>query len=152
MDVKQLLHDQGVPFDTLPHRATFSSQRLAHTLDVPGDNVAKTVVLKGDGGFYVAVLPATHFVDMLMAREMVGSQMMELANEEEIQRLFPDCELGAVPPFGSRYDLTTLVDESLTEDEYIVFDGNRHDEAVMMRYHDFDEVEKPTVGAFSRHA
>lgn len=151
MIVKEFLQQQKVPFNELKHPTTYDAQRLAHSLDVPGDNVAKTVVLKADGRYVVAVLQATHSVEFDKAAAALGAERAELASEEEFKDLFPDCELGAVPPFGSRFDLITLVDESLTEDEYIVFEGNKHDEAISMRYQDYAKLEQPRVASFTRH-
>ena len=151
MHVQEFLREQGVPFNTLEHPTTFSAQRMAHSLDVPGDNVAKTVVLKVDGEHVLVVLQATHQIDLQMVRESLGAGQVELAPEKELAKLFSDCELGAIPPFGSRYGLKTLVDTALTDDEYIVFEGNRHDESLSMRYFDFSNIEQPRVAAVSRH-
>ncbi len=150
MNVQEFLHEQGVPFNALEHQTTFSAQRMAHSLDVPGENVAKTVVLKVDGEYVLIVLQATRQVDTSMVRDVLRAEQVELASEEELAKLFSDCELGVIPPFGSRYGMKTLVDESLIDDEYIVFEGNRHDEAVSMRYYDFDNLEQPQIVAVSR--
>jgi Ala-tRNA(Pro) deacylase len=151
MKVSDFLREQHVPFDVLPHETTFTAQHMAQALDVPGDNVAKTVLLKVDGEYVLAVLQATHAVHFDRAARALGTDNVELAAEEEITRLFPDCEPGAVPPFGSKYGVRTLVDESLTEDEYIVFEGNTHQEAIYMRYYDYQKIEQPRVAAFSMH-
>lgn len=151
MNVQDYLRRQRVPFDVLPHRTTFTAQRMAHTLDVPGDNVAKTVVVESDDHFALMVLQASHFVDMPKARQALSAASIKLAMEDDLSDLFPDCELGAVPPFGSRYEMETVVDESLSHDDYIVFEGNCHDEAISMRYGDFAAIEQPTVADFTRH-
>jgi Ala-tRNA(Pro) deacylase len=151
MHVATFLHEQHVPFDTLRHRTTFTAQQMAQTLDVPGDNVAKAVVLKIPGEYLLAVLQATHVVELSKIRDLLGVESVELASEDEMCELFNDCETGAVPPFGSKYGLRTLVDESLTHDEHIVFDGNTHDEAIYMRYQDYARLEVPRVASFTRH-
>lgn len=150
MKVQEFLSEEGVPFNALEHPTTFSAQRMAHSLDVPGDNVAKTVVLKVDGEHVLIVLQATRQVDLAMVRDVLNAEHVELAPEKELAVLFSDCELGAIPPFGSRYGVKTFVDRSLTEDEYIVFEGNSHDEAISMRYFDFDNIEHPQIVAVTR--
>jgi Ala-tRNA(Pro) deacylase len=74
-----------------------------------------------------------------------------MAGEGEMDRLFPDCEVGAIPPFGSFYHLPTLVDESLTEDDKIVFEAQSHEEAIRMSYKDYEEIEHPVKGRFAHH-
>jgi Ala-tRNA(Pro) deacylase len=151
MNVKQLLTEKGVTYDVLEHRTTFTAQQLAEAVHVRGDDVAKTVLLKADGEFLLAVLPSTHNIDMKKAKEAVGAKEIVLAAEHEFGKLLPDCELGAVPPFGSKYGLRTLVAEPLTHDEQIVFEGNTHQEAIRMKYADFEKLEKPLVAEFTYH-
>lgn len=151
MNVAEFLSRQRVPFELLPHRTTHTAQRLAQALDVPGDNVAKSVVLKADGRFVLAVLQATHTVDLAMAGQALGAKTVTLAKEDDVIDLFGDCEPGAIPPFGSSYGLETIVDEALTHDEYIVFETNCHDEAVSMHYRDYERLEHPQVASFSHH-
>ena len=151
MNVTEFLTRQRVPFDVLPHRTTFAAQRMAQALDVPGDNVAKTVVVRADERYVLAVLQATHEIDVSKASLALGVRSLTLADEDEVFDLFSDCEPGAVPPFGSGYGLETLVDESLTDDEYTVFESNSHDESVSMRYDDYEELERPQIASFSRH-
>ena len=151
MNVQKFLSGQNVQFETLEHPVEYSAQRMAGVIHVSGDEVAKTVVLKVDGKPMLAVLQATHAVDFDKAPEVFGAETVELAPEEELRELFPDCELGAVPPFGSQYGLPTVVDEPLTKDETIVFEGNTHHDAIRMRYADYAKLENPRVASFSRH-
>jgi Ala-tRNA(Pro) deacylase len=99
----------------------------------------------------LAVLPATHQVDLHRVREKLGQDSVELASEREIERLFPDCEPGAHPPFGSLYNLPTLLDESLAKDTEIVFEGQNHEEAYRMSFQDYEAMEHPMKGDFARH-
>ena len=149
MKIETFLKQQSVPFEVLPHLAEYRASRIAQELHVPGNNFAKTVVLNVDGKRMLAVLPASHSVNMETARDSLSADRVELAHEEELARLFPDCELGAVPPFGSQYGVETVVDEPLTADEHIVFEGNTHDQAVYMRYADFAQIEHPRVAHLS---
>jgi Ala-tRNA(Pro) deacylase len=151
MNVAEFLHTEHVPFEVLPHRNAYTAQHLAHTLDVPGDNVAKTVLLNVDGKFVLAVLPATHQVSLSMLEDCLHADCAQLATEEELAKIFPDCERGVAPPFGTRYGLTTIVARSLTDDERIVFEGNSHSEAICLRYYDYAKIENPRVESFTCH-
>jgi Ala-tRNA(Pro) deacylase len=141
----------------LAHDDTYDSQHLAQAVHVPGRLVAKTVLVRMDHGyrFAVAVLPATHLVDLSAVGRIFGGASAELATEYEIAQHCPDCELGSLPPFGTMYDMETLLDESLLEAEQLVFEGNTHHEAIRISAVDFLRLECPMVGSFSerrRHA
>jgi Ala-tRNA(Pro) deacylase len=147
MNISRFLSEQGVPFEILAHEPTYDSQHLAHALHAPGHMVAKTVLLAADHGYvyYVAVLPATSMVDLEAASKALGGVSLAMATEVDMGNLCPDCEVGAVPPFGSKYGMRTIVDESLVNDEWIVFEGNTHCEAIRMRFEDFADLEHPLV-------
>ena len=145
MNVHDFLHRQDVGYEILHHTPTYDAQRLAQAVSESGYHVAKTVLLKSDADYLLAVVPATHTIDLADARLRLRSDYLALASEEELAERFPDCEMGAVPPFGSQYGMTTLVDESLSRAEDMVFEGNTHDEAVRMRFADYFELEKPVV-------
>jgi Ala-tRNA(Pro) deacylase len=149
MNVQQFLQNEHVPFDVLPHRSTHTAKSLAKSLDVPGDNVAKSVLLKVDGEFILGVLPASHSVSIPLLKECMAANHVELATEDELAEVFLDCDRGVAPPFGKSYGLRTIVDESLTLDEHIVFDGNSHKEAIYLRYHDYAKIEQPQVETFT---
>ena len=97
----------------------------------------------------LAVLQATHHVDLDAVRDLLGVASVDLATERELSAKFPDCELGALPPFGSQYGMRTLVDSSLAGDEEIVFEGNTHEEAVRLRFDDYVRLEHPMVASFT---
>ena len=151
MKVQEFLKENSVWFEPIRHRPTFTAQYTAQAVHARGDEVAKTVVLKANGTYVLAVLQATHKIDLMRAREALATQSLELAAEQDFKSVFPDCELGALPPFGSQYGLKTLVDEPLTHDEQIVIEGNTHEEAIRMKYADFERLERPQVAAFSYH-
>ena len=151
MNVREFLDAEHVPFEVLPHPNTYTAQELAQSLDVPGDNVAKTVLLNIDSEFVLAVLPATHQISVAMLQDRLHADSVELASEDELSRVFPDCEFGVAPPFGTQYGLTTIVDRSLTEDEHIVFEGNTHTEAIYLRYQDYEKLEHPRIETFTTH-
>jgi Ala-tRNA(Pro) deacylase len=151
MNLQEFLRKRRVPYVTLRHGTTFSAQHMAHALHVPGDHVAKTVLLRADDSFVLAVLQATHAIDMHLARTALSAEHVSLAPESDLAEVFTDCDLGVVPPFGSGYGIKTLVDESLTHDECIAFEGNSHDETLCVRYQDYAKIEHPQVAAISRH-
>ncbi|QDU59627.1 Proline--tRNA ligase [Planctomycetes bacterium Pan216] len=151
MNAEQFLIEQGVDYEVVAHRPTFSAQEMADALHQPGDKIAKTVLLRVDGVYVVAILRATHYVDLEEVRIAMAARDVHLATEAEFHKLFPDCEFGAVPPFGSLYGLHTLVDEALAFDKDLYFEGNRHDEAIHMYYADFARLEAPTIAAFAHH-
>src|SRR5262245_26428266 len=130
MRLDEFLNNQHIAFRRLPHRPAYTANRVAQTLHVPGKEMAKTVLLRTDQGYVLAVLPSTHQVDLDRVRDDLGASWVGLASESEMEQLFPDCERGAMPPFGSLYRLTTIADESLAEDDEIVFEGQSHEEAI----------------------
>jgi Ala-tRNA(Pro) deacylase len=150
MKLDEFLSSRHVAFERLHHRPAYTAGRTAQVLRVPGREVAKTVLLRAGGGYVLAVLPATHRVDLERVRRDLGGERVELATEEEMGQLFPDCERGAAPPFGSLYHLQTLVDESLAEDEEIVFEAQSHEDAIRMTYRDFEALEHPRKGHFGQ--
>ena len=141
MNVHDFLVEQHADFQTIPHRPTFDAQRLAQAVAERGHHVAKTVLVHSDVGNALAVLPATHSVDLDKTRRAIKAEKVWLATEQDVAEQFPDCEIGAIPPFGSFYGIPTLVDESFLIEEDIVFQGNRHDEAFRMKLTDFLELE-----------
>ncbi len=115
MKVQDFLNQRHADYDVVVHPAAYDAQRMAQSVHVTGERVAKTVLLRADKGFkYVmAVLPATHHVDLLRVKQVIGAGDLELASEEEVAAHCPDCEVGAMPPFGSRICVETLIDECL---------------------------------------
>ena len=149
MKIDEFLTNQGVTFERLHHRPAYTANRVAEALHVSGQEMAKTVLLRGGQGYMLAVLPATCRVDLDRLRQEMGDEQVGLATEGEMGQLFPDCERGAMPPFGSLYHLPTVVDESLAADEQIVFEGQTHEDAIRMSYKDSAAVEHPRTGHFA---
>ncbi len=152
MQVKDYLTAEKVPFDTLRHEPTYDAQHMAQAVHVRGKDVAKSVLLRAGKNYVLAVLPATHQIDFDAAKRLLKVDRVELASELEFNATFPDCEIGALPPFGSKYGMKTIVDAALARDERIVFEGNTHQESFRIRYADYERLEKPLVGAFASHA
>jgi Ala-tRNA(Pro) deacylase len=147
MNVAEFLTNRHVRFEVLPHFVAHDAQHLAEVLHVPGREVAKTVLLRANGGYryLVAVLPADKRIDFEKASAALGGSKLHLASKTEVAEHCPDCEAGVLPPFGSQYGMLTLVDESLTKDEQIVFEANTFREAIRMKFDDFRRIEEPLV-------
>jgi Ala-tRNA(Pro) deacylase len=150
MNVRQYLDQSQKHFDVLTHLDTYTAAGMARAVQARADEVAKPVILKADGGYIMAVIPASCRIDLDKARSALHARTLELAHESDFGRLFPDCERGARPPFGSQYGMPTMVDLALTHDEQIIFEGNTHREAFRMRFQEFEELERPRTADIAR--
>ncbi len=147
--LKELLGRQGVHFETIAHLPAYTAQGIAAMTHISGKEVAKTVIVKLDGQLAMAVVPASHRIDLRRLQAETKATTVALASEAEFKDAFPGCETGAMPPFGSLYGLPVLVDETVTHDQEIVFNAGSHTELVRLAYQDFARVEKPRVMKFS---
>lgn len=148
--LESYLRQQRVDFDVQEHRTAFTAQEIAQAEHVPGKLVAKSVVIWADGGLILLVLPATFQVDFPRLNQTIGAKATRLAHEPEFADAFPDCEVGAMPPFGNLYDLPVYVDKSLTEDATIVFPAGTYTETMSVEYADYERLVKPTIVEFAR--
>ncbi len=149
MKVLEFLDAQDVDFEVRHHEEHFTAQEEAAAQHISGSMFAKTVVVKTREDSVLLVLPASCRVDLDLVSDMLGEEV-ELAQERDLKELFPDCELGAEPPFGSQYGLRTLVDERLAKEERIAIRAGNHREVVILAYEDFARLEKPRVVRFCR--
>lgn len=148
--IEQFFTDQHVAYSLIPHRAAYTAQEEAAMAHVPGRQWAKTVACVADDRPVLAVVPAPARVDLDRLRELAGARDAHLASERELERLYPDCEVGAMPPLGPLYGQPVFVDRALAAADEIVFDAGSHSNAVRMKYEDFARVVRPTVGEFQR--
>jgi Ala-tRNA(Pro) deacylase len=148
--LKVYLDCERVHYDVLPHPEAYRALAIAQILHAPEKEMAKVVIVKVDERFVMMVLPASWNVDLHRLREVFVTNHVRLATEDELKGLFPDCEVGAMPPFGILYGLPVYVDRSLTEDEQIIFEAGTHSEAIRMRYWDFAALVFPVVTEFHR--
>lgn len=144
------LRENQVPFEAQQHPRAVTAQEVAASEHVPGKMLAKTIMVQADGEMVMLALPATYQVDLEKAAAALGARDARLSEEEEFEDTFPDCEVGAMPPFGNLYSVPVCVDESLAEDETIVFRAGTHTETMSVRYSDFERLVEPTVAAFAR--
>jgi len=149
-DLEAYLRENKVPFQVQHHAVAYTAQEVAAAEHVPGRMLAKVVMILGNGGLSMFVLPAPARVDLDRVATVLGVQEARLAQEDEFAGRFPDCEVGAMPPFGNLYDLPLYVDRSLAEDETIVFDSGTHTDTMSMKYADFARLAKPIVAEFAR--
>jgi Ala-tRNA(Pro) deacylase len=134
---------------TVSHSPAFTAQQIAASAHIPGKELAKTVIVKLDGKMAMAVLPASEQIDFDRLKEATGADSVELAGENEFKGLFPNCEVGAMPPFGNLYDMDVLVESHLKDDEEIAFNAGSHTELVRLPYQDYEQLVHPRVAEFS---
>jgi Ala-tRNA(Pro) deacylase len=144
------LREERVPFEVQHHPRVVTAQEVAASEHVPGKLLAKTVMVLADGEMVMLALPALYQVDVEKAGSALGAREIRLAQEEEFEGSFPDCEVGAMPPFGNLYDVPVCVEETLAEDETIVFRAGTHTDTMSITYADFDRLVEPTVAKFAR--
>jgi len=149
MQVLEYLKKSGVKYEAKEHKPTFSAQQMAAAQHESGKFVAKPVIVKADGKYMMCVLAASCKVDLASLKKQLGAKSVELAEEEEIGRLFGDCELGAEPPFGNLYDMPTIMDKALEADDHIMFQAGSHDKAVRIKMADYRKLTSPKVLEFS---
>ncbi len=147
--LKTFLDKNKVKYIALSHSPTYTAQEIAASAHVPGREMAKTVIVKVNGKMAMAVLPAPQKVDFKLLKEALGAKSVELATEQEFADSFPECEPGAMPPFGNLYDMDVFVARKLSEDEEIAFNAGSHTELVKLSYKDFEKLVKPKVLSFT---
>lgn len=148
--LKQFLDDNQVKYITIAHSPTFTAQEIAASAHIPGHEVAKTVMVTLDGKMAMAVLPAPLHVNLELLLEATDATSVTLASEADFKELFPECELGAMPPFGNLWSMEVFVAAALTKDEFIAFNAGTHTELIRMEYKDFERLVHPNVVAFAR--
>lgn len=141
----EFLDNHRKKYVVVKHSKAFTAQEVAATAHVPGKEMAKTVMVKVDGKLKMVVLPSTHTINFDQIKDALNAEVVELASEDEFESLFPDCELGAMPPFGNLYDIETIVADSLTDDEEIAFNAGTHKELLKLTYQDFEELVQPQI-------
>ena len=148
--LKKFLDDNGVKFVSIQHSAAYTAQEVAALAHIPGEEMAKTVMVKIDGNLAMAVVPASHQVDFDRLREVAGAKQVELASEGEFKDHFPACDVGAMPPFGNLYDMTVYCSEALSEDLEVAFSAGSHSELIRLAYADYEQLVQPQIASFSK--
>jgi len=151
MRVIEFLDKEGVKYELTEHKPTFTAQHMAAEEHEPGKYVAKPVIVEADGKNIMCVLAAPFKIDLRKLKGQLGAKKVELVEEKDIGELFPDCELGAEPPFGNLYDLPTVMDNALERDDHIKFQAGSHEKAIRMDMADYKKLVAPNVLEFSYH-
>ena len=147
--LKAFLDEHNIRYVSITHSTAYTAQEIAASAHIPGKEVAKTVMVKVDGVMAMAVLPASYQIDFDLLKTAIGAQAVELATEEEFKGLFPQCEVGAMPPFGNLYGMDVFMAASLAEDEEIAFNAGSHTELIRMTFPDYVRLVKPVQLHFS---
>jgi len=147
--LRKFLDEHKVRYESIAHSPTYTSQKTAASAHVPGRELAKTVVIRVDGKLALAVLSAPRQIDFAQLKAGLGGAKVELASEQDFRDRFPDCEVGAMPPFGNLYDLPVFADERLAADEQIAFNACTHTELIRLPYEDFRRLVQPQVFGFA---
>ena len=150
--LKDFLDSNKVKYLSIKHSPAYTAQQIAASAHIPGKEVAKTVMVKIEGVMAMTVLPASYKVDFDLLKDVVGTRDIKLASEQEFKDLFPECEIGAMPPFGNLYGMEVYVAESLLDDEEIVFNAGSHTELIRLAMSDYAQLVKPKVMKFSAKA
>ncbi len=145
----EFLDANHIKYVNVTHSTAFTAQDVAQSAHIPGKEMAKTVIVWMDGAMAMAVLPASSMIDFNKFKDVCGAKSVELASESEFKDRFPECEVGAMPPFGNLFSIRVVSDSSLSEDREISFNAGSHHELVRLSYADFAQLVKPTTGSFA---
>lgn len=143
--LKEYLEQEHVPFTSIMHDETYTAQETAQAAHVPGYELAKTVMVELDGTMAMVVVPATRKVILQDLREVTGASRVRFATENQFKSLFPDCEVGAMPPFGNLYGMDVYIAPGLAADREIAFNAGTHTEVVRMAFSDFERLVHPLM-------
>jgi Ala-tRNA(Pro) deacylase len=144
-ELRSYLDERHIDYTLINHSLSYTAQETAQSAHIPGREIAKTVVVRIDGTAAMVVQPATSKVHLGKLKKLTGAENVSLADERDLGELFPDCELGAMPPFGHLYGMHVYVGESLTHDEEIAFNAGSHTELIQLTYRDFESLVHPEV-------
>jgi len=146
-----LLDQNQVKYTRHSHPTAYTAREVASVEHVPAHKIAKTVVFSSENGYGMAVVPGDHLLDLEGLRGILGVSRLRLATESEIGELFPDCELGAMGPFGNLCGIPVYADAGLASEETIAFNAGTHRDVIHMRFDDYQRLAKPQMVALTRH-
>jgi Ala-tRNA(Pro) deacylase len=148
--LEEYLRAHGVAYHTVPHPYAQTAQGTAASANISNKEMAKTVMVKLDGKLAMAVVPASELVHLQRLREITGAREVAVASESEFRDRFPECEVGAMPPFGNLYGMDVFASDSLAVDEQIAFNAGSHRELVCIGWNDFERLVHPLVADLTR--
>ena len=143
--VREFLDSHNVRYVVICHSVAYTAAGIAGLTHIPGRELAKTVIVRIDGALAMAVVSASQRVDLALLKAASGAKTVDLATENEFKERFPDCEVGAMPPFGNHYEMAVLADESLSREKEIAFNAGSHRELVRMSWEDFERLVQPRL-------
>lgn len=149
---KAFMQEHAISYEVIEHPQAFTAQQVAHAIHTSGKILAKTVVLETDGTHVMCVVPAHHKVKIGWVKDLLSAKSVRLADEETLEKLFTDCEVGAMPPFGPVYDIPVVISEELSKEPEIIFNACTHRHCVKMGYKDFEKAVEPKVAEISEIA
>ncbi|MGH8557036.1 MAG: aminoacyl-tRNA deacylase [Methylococcales bacterium] len=141
--LKNFLDQQGLKYLSISHSMAFTAVEIAKSSHIQSKEMSKTLVVSIRGEPAITVIPAVQKFDLNILKEALDTEQVELTAEHKFSKLFPDCEAGAMPPFGNPYGMETYVDERVTEQESIAFNAGSHSEVIKMLYHDYERLVAP---------
>jgi Ala-tRNA(Pro) deacylase len=147
--LKAFLDENRVKYVSLTHSKAYTAQEVAASAHVPGAIMAKVVIVELDGAMAMAVLPASRKIVMQDLRDVTGSDQVKFVSEDKFKDRFPDCEIGAMPPFGNLYGMDVFVADSLARNQEIAFNAGSHEEIIKLAYEDFKRLVQPSVMSFT---
>jgi Ala-tRNA(Pro) deacylase len=147
--LKDYLDKEGIRYVSIAHSPAYTMQEVAASAHIPGKQMAKTVIVELDGKMAMAVLPANKKIVSEDLQNVTGSENVKLASEIDFLKRFPDCEGGAMPPFGNLYDMDVYVADSLAQNDEITFNAGSHSELIKMPYADFERLVEPRILSFT---
>jgi len=143
--LRQFLDKQNIKYLSITHSPAYTMSEIAAAAHIPGEQVAKTVIVKIGKELAMVVVPASMHVDLELVREATGAGSTALATEQDFEQVFPDCEPGSMPPFGHLYGLDTYVSPALSRHDTIAFNAGTHTELIQLAYGDFERLAKPRI-------
>ena len=147
--LEQYFAEKRIYYEIQEHRTAFTIQEVAALLHEKGIHVAKVFIARADGRNVMLVLPSIYNVDLDRARALIGAQEVRRAKEVEFAHLFPDCDVGAMPPFGNFYNIPVYVDQTLALQPFVVFQAGSHRETMKIATSDYLRIVEPTIGEFA---
>ena len=143
--LKEILDGKNIRYIIVSHSTAYTAAAIAAMTHTPGKEIAKSVMVIADGALAMVVVPGSKHVDLRALKSALGAKEVSLAHEHQFAHIFPDCEVGAMPPFGNLYDVPVYVDESLSDDNEIAFNAGSHRELLRMAYSDYCKLVKPKL-------
>src|ERR1017187_7803949 len=147
--LKEFLDKEKINYVSIIHSPAYTAQEVAASAHITGKELAKTVIVQLDGETAMAVLPANRKIVLQDLRDVTGADQVKFVPEDDFKKQFPDCETGAMPPFGNLYGMAVYVAASLTQNEEIVFNAGSHIEVIKLAYKDFERLARPQVVSFT---